>query len=115
MQECQGRPSFRNHVFATAECCDGSEIKLLQYGIHCDAVMRGYFAENGAERARLERVVRRNGQMMLACGLRGEPTMGATLPSELVSECPSQGFLQIAGRKVARQLHVRAITSSTTR
>ena len=92
-----------------------SEFELLQHVVHGEAVVRSHFTEDGAKRAQLERVVRGNRQVVRATGLRGEPAMGPTLASELVSERPAQGLLQISGGKIARQLHARENTSSSTR
>ena len=98
-----------------AERREPSKAEVSKQVFHGQAMMSSHLTQNRAERARFERIVRRHGQMMLAAGLRGEPTMRTTLPGELISERPAQGLLQVGGAKIARELHARASTSSNTR
>jgi hypothetical protein len=103
-------PRFIAWVRATA-----SEFELPQGIFESQVVMSSRFTENGATRAGLERVVRGDGEMMFATGLRGEPTMRTALSGELLAQHPAQGFLQVGCSQITRQLHARASNSSNPR
>ena len=100
---------------SVASAATSSKTKLPQDLFEREAVVFHDFAQNRTESAGTQRVVIRNGEMMLATGLGGEPTVRANLPREFIAKGAAQRLFKFTGGKIARELHAVASSSSMTR
>ena len=81
-----------------------------------EIMVPGHLPEDGPQGAGLQRIVRRNGDMMLrSCQGAGEPPVGADLTRKMITKSPPHRFFQVTGGDITGQFHTSAITSSITR